>query len=71
MTTGIEAGQARADDARQAVEGALATPPPPEPEGTRQWSLDDVDRSTPAECAAAMKAGLLRDLGCSPHRPRR
>lgn len=48
-----------------------AAPPPPEPEGTRQWTLDDVDRSTPAECAAAMKAGLLRDLGYSPHRPRR
>lgn len=51
-------------------------PPPPAaqpqaPEGPRQWTLEDVNKSTPAECVAAGKAGLLRDLGYGPPRSRR
>ncbi len=38
--------------------------------GNRQWTLDDVKRSTPAECAAALEAGLLLDLGAAPTRRR-
>jgi hypothetical protein len=49
-------------------------PPPPQspaPEERRQWTLEDVDKSTPEECVAAGKAGLLRDLGYAPPRSRR
>ena len=36
---------------------------PADPARARQWTIDDVNRSSPAECAAAMKGGLLADLG--------
>jgi hypothetical protein len=39
-------------------------------EQPRQWTIDDVKRSTPAECAAALEAGLLLDLGAAPTRRR-
>jgi hypothetical protein len=65
---------------QQMVAGAAgrslpAAPPvapaqPAAPAGPRQWTRDDVDKSTPAECAAAIDAGLLRDLGCAPRRKR-
>jgi hypothetical protein len=44
---------------------------PPAPAGPQQWTMDDVDNSTPAELTAAMNAGLLRDLGYAPPRNRR
>ena len=44
---------------------------PAAPAGPQQWTLDDVDKSTPAELTAAMNAGLLRDLGYAPPRNRR
>lgn len=33
------------------------------PAGPRQWTEEDVDRSSQSELEEAMKAGLLRDLG--------
>jgi hypothetical protein len=36
-----------------------------------QWTIDDVRRSTPSQCAAALEAGLLVDLGAPPTRRRR
>lgn len=39
--------------------------------GPQQWTMSDVDNSTPAELTAAMNAGLLRDLGYAPPRNRR
>jgi hypothetical protein len=36
----------------------------------RQWTIEDVRRSSPAECAAALEAGLLVDLGAAPTRRR-
>ena len=44
---------------------------PPAPTGPQQWTMSDVDNSTPAELTAAMNAGLLRDLGYAPPRNRR
>ena len=40
-------------------------------ESPRQWTIDDVRRSSPSQCAAAMEAGLLVDLGVPPARRRR
>jgi hypothetical protein len=37
----------------------------------RQWTLEDVKKSTPAETVAAINAGLLRDLGHAPARRKR
>jgi hypothetical protein len=37
----------------------------------RQWTVEDVERSTPSETVAAGEAGLLRDLGYVPRRKRR
>jgi hypothetical protein len=44
---------------------------PAAPAGPRQWTMDDVDKSTPKELTAAMEAGLLRDLGYAPPKKRR
>lgn len=35
---------------------------------SRQWTMDDVNKSTPDGCTAAINAGLLRDLGYPPPR---
>ena len=43
----------------------------PQQQGPQQWTLEEVQRSTPSECAAAMEAGLLTDLGMPPIRRRR
>lgn len=40
-------------------------------EDPRQWTIEDVRRSTPAETAAAVEAGLLVDLGFAPAKRRR
>jgi hypothetical protein len=40
-------------------------------EGPQQWTLADVDKSTPSELTAAMGAGLLTDLGYAPRKKRR
>lgn len=32
----------------------------------RQWTMQDVEKATPAETTAAINAGLLRDLGYGP-----
>ena len=48
-----------------------ATEEPAAPTGPQQWTMSDVDHSTPAELTAAMNAGLLRDLGYAPRRNRR
>ena len=37
----------------------------------RQWTIEDVKKSTPTETIAAINAGLLRDLGYAPPRRRR
>jgi hypothetical protein len=37
----------------------------------RQWTIEDVKRSTPAQCAEALEAGLLLDLGAAPTKRRR
>ncbi|HVB45582.1 MAG TPA: hypothetical protein VNF47_23145 [Streptosporangiaceae bacterium] len=39
--------------------------------GPKQWTIEDVNRSTAQECAAAAQQGLLRDLGFAPQRSRR
>lgn len=49
---------------QQGAPPAAAAPP-------RQWTLADVEASTPSETAAAIEAGLLRDLGHAPRRKRR
>jgi hypothetical protein len=66
-----------ADAIKPVIEGApqhfgIAPPEAAQPadEGPRQWTMDDVNSSTPSECAAAIDAGLLRDLGCAPRRKR-
>lgn len=51
-----------------AVQAAPAQPTAPA--GPRQWTMDDVDKSTPKELSTAMEAGLLRDLGYAPRRRR-
>jgi hypothetical protein len=51
--------------AAQAAPAAPAAPP-----GPQQWTMDDVDKSTPSELTTAMEAGLLRDLGYAPRRRR-
>lgn len=57
--------------AAAAQHGARQDPPAPQvPAGPRQWTMDDVDRSSPAELVEAMAAGLLVDLGYSPRRHR-
>jgi hypothetical protein len=43
----------------------------PAAEGPRQWTRDDVENASPAETVAAMKAGLLRDVGVGTGRKRR
>jgi hypothetical protein len=43
----------------------------PPPAGPRQWTLEDVEKSTPAETFNAINEGLLRDLGVGPRRKRR
>lgn len=60
---------AAAEKAQAAAQAAPAQPTAPaEP---RQWTLEDVERSTPAELEKAMNAGLLRDMGVGPVRRRR
>jgi hypothetical protein len=60
-----------ASAAANALAAAQPAPAKPAaPEGPRQWSMEDVDRSTPAELTKAMNAGLLRDLGYAPRRRR-
>jgi hypothetical protein len=59
MTTTTEDAQAAAKDAGLAAAGP------------RQWTLEDVENSTPPQTLAAMNAGLLRDLGAGPRRKRR
>ena len=39
--------------------------------GPRQWTIEDVENSTPPQTIAAMEAGLLSDLGVGPRRKRR
>jgi hypothetical protein len=57
--------------AGQAPAPAQAAPArPAAPAGPRQWTMEDVDRSTAGELAKAMNEGLLRDLGCAPPRRR-
>jgi hypothetical protein len=57
--------------AGQATAPAQAAPArPAAPAGPRQWTMEDVDRSTAGELAKAMNEGLLRDLGCAPPRRR-
>jgi pyruvate/2-oxoglutarate dehydrogenase complex dihydrolipoamide acyltransferase (E2) component len=57
--------------AGQATAPAQAAPArPAAPAGPRQWTMDDVDRSTPEEMTAALKAGLLRDMGVGAPRKR-
>jgi lysozyme family protein len=64
---------------RQMVASAtgIARQSAPAPSGSagggepRQWTMDDVDKSTPDECVAAINGGLLRDLGFPPSRKRR
>jgi hypothetical protein len=46
-----------------------AAPPEPDP-GPRQWTMADVDASSPSELVEAMEAGLLVDLGYNPSRRR-
>jgi len=48
-----------------------AAPPSDKQEGQRQWTEADVERSTPAELAAAQEAGLLIDIGFPPPKRRR
>lgn len=36
---------------------------PGTPAGPRQWTMEDVDRSSQSELDEAMRKGLLRDLG--------
>jgi hypothetical protein len=43
---------------------------PAAPAGPQQWTMDDVDKSTPTELVAAMEAGHLRDLGYAPRKKR-
>jgi hypothetical protein len=57
--------------AGQALAPAQTAPArPAAPAGPRQWTMDDVDRSTPAELTKAVNDGLLRDLGYAPKRHR-
>jgi hypothetical protein len=57
--------------AGQATAPAQAAPArPAAPSGPRQWTMEDVDRSTAGELAKAMNEGLLGDLGCAPPRRR-
>jgi hypothetical protein len=57
--------------AKQAAAQQPAAQQPAAPAGPQQWTLDDVDASTPGELTAAMNAGLLRDLGYAPPRKAR
>jgi len=62
------------DGAPQRFGIAPPTPPAAAPsadEGPRQWTIEDVNKSSPSECSAAIDAGLLRDLGYAPSRTRR
>ena len=65
---------------REMVASAAGTARAPAPDAApaqdataapRQWTIEDVNRSTPAETTEAINAGLLRDLGYSPPRRRR
>jgi len=49
----------------------FSSPAPGAARPPRQWTMEDVKRSTPAETVAAIEAGLLRDLGHGPRRRRR
>jgi hypothetical protein len=58
--------------AGQASSAKQAAPArPAAPTGPQQWTLDDVDKSTPSELTVAMNSGLLQDLGYAPPRNRR
>jgi hypothetical protein len=48
----------------------IVPPAPPATEGPRQWTMAEVEASSPAELTAAMNSGLLRDLGYAPKRHR-
>jgi hypothetical protein len=50
---------------------AAAPQQPAAQAGPRQWTMDDVDKSTPTELVAAMEAGHLRALGYAPRTKRR
>jgi hypothetical protein len=59
-----------ADAIKPVIEGSpqhfgIAPPEAAQPavEGPRQWTMDDVRNASPTETTAAMKAGLLSDLG--------
>jgi hypothetical protein len=54
-----------------AGQSGSAAPAAGQDTGPRQWTLDDVEASTPQQCAAAAEQGLLRDLGYAPSRRRR
>jgi hypothetical protein len=66
----VAAAQGASTQATTASTARLAQTAQPEGE-PRQWTMDDVEKSTPAETAAAMKAGLLTSLGCGPRRRNR
>jgi peptidoglycan hydrolase CwlO-like protein len=59
---------AAAEEEAARLRAAQAPPPAPAPApaaaaGARQWTDDDVHRSSPRELVAAMDAGLLENLG--------
>jgi hypothetical protein len=64
-----EAARRERDAAREelvrlrAAQASQVPAPVPAAAGARQWTDDDVHRSTPGELVAAMDAGLLENLG--------
>jgi hypothetical protein len=64
-------------EAVQAASGVTPSAAPAQPAAgqtpgeERQWTLEDVERATPSEVAAAAEQGLLVNLGFSPRRKRR
>ena len=59
-----------APDYRKQVRDLVASKAPAA-QPPRQWTLADVEKSSPAELAEAMNAGLLSDLGYAPPRRKR
>lgn len=54
------------------AQSALAQPAAqPTAEGPHQWTMEDVLKASPEETMAAMKAGLLGDIGLPQRRKRR
>jgi hypothetical protein len=62
---GTDAGQSGAAPAQPSAPAQQTA------DGSRQWTMEDVNKSSPADLNKAVNDGLLRDLGYAPRRGKR